>query len=482
MIGLPRSLRGRTLLLTIVGIFACELVTFAVLGAYRHSLLAGRARDFVTGQVEMVRHALAHATPEQVAQELDRPPHRRDRGFLVPRDRSDPAARQRPAANETDDGPPPDESARARASGQPVRTFGRMRLFAQLPPNASDQVPDDLPLAQVVASLRDEYGADSLRFTGDPEPAVWVRMAPDNGWLMLPFSRYSSPPIPWSILFSTLAAVSLMGGIVGLYVFRLALPLRALAEAAAHFKVGQHPALPLTGPDEIRAVTSQFNAMADRLEQDDAERRVMLAGLPHDLRAPLSRAKLRLELMDDGPDGAKVGLQRDLAEVGRIAEQFVSYLRGLDHDVSGFRPVALQEIVRDRGLVWRESGHEVTIERADACTRVADVDGLRRAIDNLIGNAFAHGGPPVTIAGIADPADDSYRIVVADRGPGIPAAKRDEALRPFTRLDAARGASGHCGLGLAVVQSIAEIHGGHVELADAPGGGLMASIVMPQRS
>ena len=79
-------------------------------------------------------------------------------------------------------------------------------------------------------------------------------------------------------------------------------------------------------------MTRQFNAMAERLERDDAERRVMLAGLPHDLRAPLSRARLRLELMDDGPDSPKRGLQRDLTEVGRIADQFVAYLRGLDHD------------------------------------------------------------------------------------------------------------------------------------------------------
>jgi two-component system, OmpR family, osmolarity sensor histidine kinase EnvZ len=436
----------------------------------------------------MVRNALAHATPEQVAQELDRPPRQRNRGLLVPRAAG--AARQRPAPDdrtiddERTDALSPNDSLtpRTRPNAPAVRAFGRIRLIAELPPNASGTIPDDLAMPQVVTSLRDEYGADALRFTDEPEPAVWVRMGQDNGWLMLPLSRYSSPPIPWSILFATLAAVSLMGGIVGLYVFRLALPLRALADAAARFKVGQHPALPLTGPDEIRAVTSQFNAMADRLEHDDAERRMMLAGLPHDLRAPLSRAKLRLELMVDGPDSPKAGLQRDLAEVGRIAEQFVAYLRGLDHDVSGFRSVALQEIVRDRGLVWRESGHDVTIERADPCTRAADADGLKRAIDNLIANAFAHGGPPVTITGIADAGDDSYHVVIGDHGPGIPAAQREEALRPFTRLDAARGASGHCGLGLAVAQSIAKIHGGHVALADAPGGGLWASIVMPQRT
>jgi two-component system osmolarity sensor histidine kinase EnvZ len=486
MIGLPRSLRGRTLLLTVVGIIACELMTFTVLGVYRHNLLAGRARDFVTGQIEMVRNALAHATPEQVAQELDRPPRQRSPGLLVPREAGSGAprlqGRQRPGAGvDGDDRPPPDDDAtdsRPRANG-PTRAYSRMRLFAELPATATSTIPDDLALPQVVTSLRDEYGADALRFTDEPEPAIWVRMPTDGGWLMLPFSRYASPPVPWSILLATFAAVSLMGAVVGLYTFRLARPLRALADAAANFKVGQHPALPLTGPDEIKAVTSQFNAMAERLERDDAERRVMLAGLPHDLRAPLARAKLRLELMDDGADSPKVGLQRDLAEVGRIADQFVAYLRGLDHDASGFRPAALNEIVRDRGLVWRESGHDVTIERADACTRAADGDGLMRAIDNLIANAFAHAAAPVLIAGNLDAKAGVYRIVVRDHGPGIPSAQREEALQPFTRLDAARGASGHCGLGLAVAQSIAKLHGGRIELGDAPGGGLAAAIVMP---
>ncbi len=494
MFGLARSLRGRTLLLTVVGIIACECVTFAILGIYRHSLLAGRARDFVSGQIEMVRTALTHASPEQVADELERPPReRRGRGLLVPHDTRGIEARQVPF-----DGPPPQDAptdaGTNRRSADALRgsdlggsNYGgppprpRLRLVRDLPVNATDVEPTDLSLPQVVTALRDEFGADALRFTDEPEPAVWVRMPSADWWLMLPFSRYASPPIPWPIVFATFAAVTVMGILVGFYTFRLAQPLRALSEAAATYLIGQRPALPLTGPEEIRAVTRQFNAMAERLERDDAERRTMLAGLPHDLRAPLSRARLRLELMDDTPDSPKPGLQKDLAEVGRIAHQFVAYLRGLDHDRSGFHRVALHELVRDRGLVWRESGHDVTIERAEAFHRDADPDALMRAVDNLIGNAFAHGGAPVTIAGrsVVDGDGPAYRIVIADHGPGIPAERRAEALKPFTRLDAARGASGHCGLGLAVAQSVAQLHGGRIELDEADGGGLAAVIVLP---
>ena len=518
MSGMPRSLRGRTLLLTVIGIIACECVTFAVLGIYRHTLLAGRARDFVLGQVEMVRTALTHATPEQVAAELDSPPRQRHRrifggpdtgpgprsnGLSPPREGPDAEpGSSRPTANRDDvqsvlrrtfpDGPPPDGRGGpgSRASdafvdgifGGVVQRGGpHLRLVPSPPANATSEEPGDLSLPQVVSALREEYGTDALRFTDEPEPAVWVRMPAVNWWLALPFSRYSSPPIPWVVLVATLAAVAVMGGLVGLYSLHLSRPLRALSDAAARYRVGQRPELPLTGPDEIRAVTRQFNAMAERLERDDAERRVMLAGLPHDLRAPLARARLRLELMDDTPDGPKAGLQRDLTEVGRIADQFVAYLRGLDQDTASFQKLALQELVRDRGLVWRESGHDVTIGRADVFQREADADALLRAIDNLISNAFAHGAAPVDIAGsvVTDAGRPAYRITVRDHGPGIPAERRAEALKPFTRLDAARGASGHCGLGLAVAQSVAHLHGGRVELDAADGGGLAASIVLP---
>jgi len=476
MPGLPRSLRGRTLLLTVIGIIACELVTFAVLGWYRHNLLAGRAREFVSGQLEMVRAALTHASPQQVATELERSRRRGPRPF--DNGSGEPPPADRPFA----ESPSSDTPRLSRPEGVPRPI--RLRLVEHPPADATAQPPDDFGLTSVIAGLREEYGADALRFTETPESAVWVHMSPDGWWAVFPFARYSSPPIPWSVVFATLAGVAVMSGLVGLYSFHLSRPLRALADAAARYKVGQRPDLALTGPDEIKAVTAQFNAMAARLERDEAERRVMLAGLPHDLRAPLARAKLRLELMDDGPDSPKGGLSRDLAEVANIADQFVAYLRGLDHDTTRFSPTPLDELIRDRGLVWRESGHDIAITQDDRLVRDVDADALLRAIDNLVANAFAHGAAPVTIAGELVGTGDAqqYRIVVRDHGPGIPAERRAEALKPFTRLDAARGASGHCGLGLAVVQSVARLHGGHVELDAPEGGGLAAAMVLPARA
>jgi two-component system osmolarity sensor histidine kinase EnvZ len=326
-----------------------------------------------------------------------------------------------------------------------------------------------------------------VRFPTSPIVALWVQVEPGGWWLMIPSSRFEVP-IPWPTVIATIGAVGLMAIVVGFYVLHLSRPLRTLAEAAGQFEVGKRPQLPLSGPDEVRSVTAQFNAMADRLAQNEAERHVMLAGLPHDLRAPLARAKLRLALMEDGD---RSGFERDLGEIEQIANQFVAYLRGLDHDTSRFTPLNLAHLLEDRGRAWQGAGQDVAAERIDPVDVQGDKSALERAIDNLISNAFAHGKAPVLIRGIA--SEGAYRIEVEDRGPGIPEELRLEAMQPFVRLDSSRGAGnrvpgetgrpaqtgGHCGLGLAVVQAVSRLHGGRVALNNAPSGGLIAAIVLP---
>lgn len=442
---LPSSLRGRTLLLMISSIIACQGMTLAMLGIYRHTFLGNRGRDYMASHMMLVREALRHSSPQEVAHDL--------------------------------------EAAQGR----------RIRLMAALPPSASPDPPalQAYP-ARMVSGLRIDYGADAVRFTRTPEVALWVQVAPKGWWLMIPTSRFEVP-IPWPTVVATVGAVGIMGIFVVLYVLHLSRPLRTLAEAARNFEVGKHPQLQLSGPDEVRAVTDQFNAMAERLAQNEAERRVMLAGLPHDLRAPLARAKLRLALMDDGPHA---GFGRDLAEIERIADQFVSYLRGLDHDKSRFKRVDLAHVLRGRERAWTGAGQNLTAERIDAVVLEGDADALERAVDNLISNAFAHGKAPVTLRGIASLG--AYRIEIEDRGAGIPEALRLDAVRPFVRLDTARGAAnatpgdigvtgaqtqpaagGHCGLGLAVVQAVSRLHGGRIVLQNAFSGGLIATIILP---
>jgi two-component system osmolarity sensor histidine kinase EnvZ len=286
----------------------------------------------------------------------------------------------------------------------------------------------------------------------------------------------------------------MMATIAALYALQLSRPLRRLAEAARNFEVGKRPMLPLLGPGEVRDVTAQFNAMGERLAENAAERRVMLAGLPHDLRAPLARAKLRLALMDDGDE--RSGLERDLGEIERIADQFVAYLRGLDHDQRHFAAIDVAHLLNERSRAWQGAGQDVQTTEVDGMKLQGDAGALERAVENLISNALAYGAAPVQIAGRIE--EDNYRIEVSDAGLGIPEAMEQDALRAFVRLDASRGAAnaapssatdsrefntagGHCGLGLAVVQAVAKLHGGRIEML-RHAGRFTVAMVLPRLS
>ena len=442
----PRSLRAQTLFLIVAAILASQAITFIVLGAYRHSFLGSRGRDYLASHVMLVRSALRNESPAALAADLERSPGR------------------------------------------------RMRLLPSLPPGATaDPQVENTYSPNMVDQLREDYGPDAVRFTLAPQVALWVQVQPDGWWLMMPASRFEVP-IPWPILYATVAAVLMMATIAALYALQLSRPLRRLAEAARNFEVGKRPMLPLLGPGEVRDVTAQFNAMGERLAENAAERRVMLAGLPHDLRAPLARAKLRLALMDDGDE--RSGLERDLGEIERIADQFVAYLRGLDHDQRHFAAIDVAHLLNERSRAWQGAGQDVQTTEVDGMKLQGDAGALERAVENLISNALAYGAAPVQIAGRIE--EDNYRIEVSDAGLGIPEAMEQDALRAFVRLDASRGAAnaapssatdsrefntagGHCGLGLAVVQAVAKLHGGRIEML-RHAGRFTVAMVLPRLS
>ncbi len=440
----PRSLRGQTLLLIVAAIIASQVITFVVLANFRHSFLGSRGRDYLASHVMLVRSALRNESPNLLAEDLERSPGR------------------------------------------------RMRLMPTVPPDATDEpTVEGVYSPNMIAQLRDDYGSSAVRFTHEPL-ALWVQVSNNGWWLMMPASRFDVP-IPWSVLWSTLAAVLVMAIIAALYSLQLSRPLRRLSEAARSFELGKRPELPLLGPTEVRAVTAQFNDMGARLADNDAERRVMLAGLPHDLRAPLARAKLRLALMDEGEETN--GLTRDLGEIERIADQFVAYLRGLDDDARDFAPLEVGNLITDRARAWQGAGQDVQLGAVDRAQMPGDADALQRAVENLISNALAYGESPVEVSGRT--FEDCYRIEVSDAGAGIPEAMQSDAMRPFVRLDASRGvanspapesaaesrraatAGGHCGLGLAVVQAVARLHGGKVEMLRRPGR-FTVSMVLPR--
>ena len=254
-------------------------------------------------------------------------------------------------------------------------------------------------------------------------------------------------------------------------------PIKRLARAAEAFGKGRMEPYKPSGAAEVRAAGNAFLDMRARIERMIEQRTMMLSGVSHDLRTPLTRLKLALSMMEDSPE--KEELARDVAEMERLLEEFLAYARDDAMDeLQETDPAALVRAVVEKAV--RAGGAvELGEVRGEGMAMMRPV-AMSRALDNLLNNALRYGTRAVVSLFIAERA---LRIVVEDDGPGIAPELREEALKPFSRLDAARNqdrGSG-VGLGLSIAQDIARRHGGTLQLRDSARlGGLRAEIVLPR--
>jgi len=263
-------------------------------------------------------------------------------------------------------------------------------------------------------------------------------------------------------------------------------PLQQLASAANAFAHDlDAPPLALAGPAEVRRAAEAFNFMQARLRQLVVERGRALAAVSHDLRTPLTRMRLRAELVDDPAVQHK--LNADIDAMQTMVNSVLDYLRGLE-DTEPVQQInvwaLLSSIVDDERALGRQVHlHEPQPSDADADRPApAPLPGklslLKRAVTNLIDNAVAQ-GQRVQVR-IEDSAA-ALTVVVEDDGPGIPEADLARVAQPFVRLDASRCLdTGGVGLGLAIVRDAAAYHGGALRLENRSGTGLRASLVLPR--
>ncbi|WOI44956.1 ATP-binding protein [Acidovorax sp. BLS4] len=255
----------------------------------------------------------------------------------------------------------------------------------------------------------------------------------------------------------------------------LSQPIHRLARAARDLGGDLHgPPLPEDGPAECREASRVFNQMQARIRQQLAERDGFVAAVSHDLRTPLTRLRLRAETLHD--DGERERFCRDIGEMDAMITATLDHLRGVAHA----EPVApldigalLQSLVDDA----QDCGHAVTLQ-GSARPLPARVGALRRCIGNLVGNAVRYGGgAEITLS--EDGA--AVRIAVRDHGPGLPEQELDRVMQPFYRVEGSRNRhSGGVGLGLSIAHDIAQRHGGSLQLGNAPGGGLVATVTLPR--
>jgi two-component system osmolarity sensor histidine kinase EnvZ len=340
-------------------------------------------------------------------------------------------------------------------------------------------LPDNARNAMIVREVREDLGDETqlkLEQEGISSFLVSFRIDNEQYWLALPRGRIERP-IRWEwIGWSALAALLAMLG-AWYIVSRINQPLRALTEAAAALASGELPRpMQESGAVELRTLAGAFNRMTAALQQAETERALLLAGVSHDLRTPLSRLRLAVEMSGDPDPAMSAGMVQDIEDMDAIIDQFLDFAR----DQAGERvePAAdLNAIVRSVVARYERRQQPVSAQLAELPPLPLRPLALQRLLVNLVENALRYAGTPVAVA---TRVEDGWVVLsVSDRGPGIPQGDAPRMLQPFTRMEASRSGATGSGLGLAIVQRIAALHGGRIDLLPRAGGGLEARVTLP---
>ena len=295
-------------------------------------------------------------------------------------------------------------------------------------------------------------------------------------WLALPRERIERVfPLGWLGWGVAALLLSLFGA--WLIVFRITRPHKALQEAARKIGAGETPTrLDESGPTELATVAHAFNQMNADLAQIDQDRALILAGISHDLRTPLTRLRMGIEMSAD--EDLREGMTADVEEMDKTIGQFLDFARSEGGEAQ--QEVDVAALLAELSTQYQRRGFKVEIAKSAAPARALPVrpQALRRAVSNLIDNALRYAGSESVVEVELDSSADEFAIEVRDRGPGIPRQEVERIKRPFARLEAARSNTAGAGLGLAIVERIARSHNGRLDLLPRPGGGLIARLVL----
>lgn len=318
-------------------------------------------------------------------------------------------------------------------------------------------------------------GPTEVRISDGDEFLFWIRapQAPSL-WVKIPLNGMEKGNVsPFFFFMVVISLLSVMGG--WFFVRQLNRPLKSLEIAAESFGRGEFPKpLVACGTSEIMAVTQAFNHMSKGIKQLEDDRNLLMAGISHDLRTPLTRIRLASEMMHEQDAFLKEGIEIDIEDMNNIIDQFIDYLR---HDSKDSIELDdLNDLVGEILYVETPSNREVTFHPSKCPKVPLRHVAIKRVLSNLVQNAIRYSTADIEIyTGVED---DFAFFIVSDHGPGIPTDDIERLFQPFTQGDTARGTEGS-GLGLAIIKRIVDTHGGKVELSNKPSGGLQAKVYLP---
>jgi two-component system osmolarity sensor histidine kinase EnvZ len=371
-----------------------------------------------------------------------------------------------------------------------------IRILTLEPTDKVDPPPNNSLMPEIAARVRERLGHDT-RFSRrvNDMPGFWMSFDIDGDkyWLMLERERIAGlTGVQWLGWATLVGALSLLGAalISGL----VNLPLARLTAAARAIAQGKRPApLPEKGSQEIIEANRSFNQMVDDLQQLEKDRAIILAGISHDLRTPLARMQLEVEMANLSQE-ARDGIQSDIAQMDAIIGQFLDFARPTE--AATFVPVNLSDLLEDCAHL---AGRLADVRATTAIEPDIHVPGnstdLRRVFNNVIENARRYGKTPggktpgadvteIDIACHVKMTGHGRRAVVeiGDHGVGVPDDQIQQLLRPFTRLDSARGQANGAGLGLAIVERVVTRHNAELQVRNRDGGGLVLQFSFPLAS
>lgn len=357
-------------------------------------------------------------------------------------------------------------------------------------PDEFPDVTDKLIIGDMTEEIANQIAKDLGRdvevyFKFKPSPKLWIQdSANPHIWIrepMLFYSQYST-----GVLFGFVFGLPILSILTILVLVRgLNRPLKRLERAANDYiSQGHATTLPTqNGPNEIRKVNTAFNQLFTTLNQAQKERTIMLAGISHDLRTPLTRMRLTAEMLPD--EFFREGLVYDIEDMDAILEQFISFMK--DGSDEAVRPTNLDTIFKEIMVQFADTRfiYESSVEQIVPLRPLS----IKRLIVNLVNNAIRYGKQPIHLSASIEPPEETLDnpdainhptliICVKDEGDGVAEDQLERIMQPFERGESARTTQGS-GLGLAIVGRIARLHQGTVEAINHPFGGLQVCVKIP---
>lgn len=349
-----------------------------------------------------------------------------------------------------------------------------------LGPGVTGAPPDAELSARVAQSIADgigkRYPLTANAVPGDPERLQVHLQLSDGTPLTIDYRPMPGAPLsPWLSWLLILQLV-VLAACCWLAVRLATRPLSQLARAADTLGPDlKAERLPEDGPDEVARAARAFNAMQDRIKMYMTERLQILAAISHDLQTPITRMRLRLDVMDESTEGAK--LQQDLHEMETMVKEGVTYARTMHGASEAPLRIDPDALLDSLVLDYIDAGKDVSLQGHIAAPLVTRPQALRRIVGNLVDNALKFGG--AAEIKVAASQDGQVTVSVFDRGPGIPAESLEAVFEPFYRVEESRNrGTGGTGLGLAIARQLALAMNAALSLHNRPDGGLEARLLL----